>query len=788
MYFISSLRREAHTRLRLLMCSLVLMSSCALAQSPQPVLLPAALAYDANGNLFIADAARSQVLELTVGGDVLVVAGTGAQGFGGDGAAASAALLNEPRGVAVRADGTLYIADTGNRRIRSVSKGVIATVAGKGSGGNSGDGGPASAATFAKPAAIAVEGDALLVCDVTNHRVRRIADGIIQVFAGDGTQGFGGDGGTASAAQLDSPQGLAMLADGRVLISDAHNNRIRAVGTDGLMRTFAGSGVAGYSGDGGSAIAAKLSHPQALSVLPNGAVLVADADNQRVRLIDAAGVISTVAGSGTQGASADADAAVESSMNLPRGLAVSPYGNVTVADSSAPSLRAVALNGSLYLLPAPISRTSKVALVLSPTSVYGQTSASVAVTAVNAQGRVEVDEGSTVLASGSLTNGALSVSLPKLAAVSHVLIAKYSGDGLNASATSEPLELVVNPALVTATAEDFTIAYGQSLSPLTGTLTGVLPQDAGDVRATFSVTATPASDAGSYPILATLSGPASGNYSLTNAASAGTLTIRQAKTTTSASTLSQTSYAGLPLALRASVAPEFGGDPAGEVDFLEGGVIIARTRTASGSAGASYLSPSSGTHVITAAYLGSNNFEASSSGPVSVAVSALPDFTVQTANSSQSVQAGLMATFALTVSPQGGPFTGSVTFSVSGLPSGAQATFSPAAVVPGAGGAATTLNIQTPARHASRRDLPVGMKWFALLPIVLVLHRRKRRVVLCIAVLAGVMFGSTGCGDRTVGSSTSTNSQQYAVMVTATSTNLAGAVVTHNIPLSLTVQ
>ena len=172
-------------------------------------LLPGSVAFDATGNLFFSDTNRQVVYESSLAGVLSIVAGDGVQGFSGDGGAATSAELNAPQGVAVGPGGTLYIADTGNQVIRAVSGGMITTFAGNGIIGFGGDGGAATSATFRWPNALAIDATgALLVCDAGNERVRRISAGLIQTVAGNGTQGFAGDGGAATTAELNTPDGV----------------------------------------------------------------------------------------------------------------------------------------------------------------------------------------------------------------------------------------------------------------------------------------------------------------------------------------------------------------------------------------------------------------------------------------------------------------------------------------------------------------------------------------------------------------------------------------------------
>src|SRR6201996_2310802 len=298
------------------------------AQSPaSPLMRPAGVAYDATGDLFIADTARNQVFEITLGGAIMVVAGNGTQGFSGDGGPATAAELNAPMSVAVAHDGTLYIADTGNQRIRAVQGGNITTFAGRGARGFAGDGGLATAAALNQPVTLALDATgALLVCDKGNERVRRISAGQIATVAGNGVQGFAGDGAAAISAELNEPSGIVATADGRVFIADTNNQRIRVVGTNGTISTFAGNGAAGSLGDGGPASAAQLSRPVGLALDAADNLYVTDENNHRLRRIAPDGTITTIAGNERQGGSPDGAVAVSSAQNQPATAAISVYG------------------------------------------------------------------------------------------------------------------------------------------------------------------------------------------------------------------------------------------------------------------------------------------------------------------------------------------------------------------------------------------------------------------------------------------------------------------------------
>src|ERR1017187_5880142 len=225
---------------------------------------PTGVAADAAGNLFIADTFNNRIRKVSANGIITTVAGTGARGFGGDGGPATAAQLNYPQGVAVDAAGSLFIADTGNMVVRKVwASGILATVAGTAAAadaqGFSGDGGAATAAQLNNPKGLAVDAFGnLFIADTGNQRIRQVSGGIITTVAGGGTSGPGDDGGPATAAQLYEPWGVATDAAGNLFIADAGNQRIRKVTADGIITTIAGTGIQGSSGDGGPATAAPL--------------------------------------------------------------------------------------------------------------------------------------------------------------------------------------------------------------------------------------------------------------------------------------------------------------------------------------------------------------------------------------------------------------------------------------------------------------------------------------------------------------------------------------------------
>jgi sugar lactone lactonase YvrE len=248
----------------------------------------------------------------------------------------------------VDATGTLYIADWNNNRVRRVgTDGTITTVAGSGTAGYSGDGGPATQAQLANPAGVAVDNTGTLyIIDQVNQRVRRVStDGTITTVAGTGIPGFAGDGGLATHAQVANPGGVAVDNTGTLYITDEGNNRVRRVGTDGTITTVAGSGTAGYAGDGGPATHAQLANPAGVAVASTGTLYIADFGNQRVRRVSTDGTITTVAGTGTAGYSGDDGPATHAHLASPAGVAVASTGTLYIADFGNQRVRRVSTDG-----------------------------------------------------------------------------------------------------------------------------------------------------------------------------------------------------------------------------------------------------------------------------------------------------------------------------------------------------------------------------------------------------------------------------------------------------------
>ena len=332
---------------------------------------PSKVAFDASGNLYISDTFNYRVRKITPANVISTVAGNGSIAFGGDGGPGTAASLDEPIGLAIDGRGNLYIGDRLNHRVRKVAPdGTISTVAGNGNDTFDGDGGPATAASLKAPEGVAVDAAGnLFIADRDNYRIRKVTpEGIITTFAGNGQRGFSGDGGQAQAAALNRPSDLAFDAQGDLFVADTDNQRIRVITPDGIIRTVAGNGKVGSSGDGGLATSASFRNPSAVSIDGAGNIYVADSDNERIRRINPAGVIVTIAGNGAYGLSGDGGPPTKALLFDPLGVAVSPSGDVYVADTQNDRIRAIFQAAPAFApLPASVSLRAKAASV-SPAS------------------------------------------------------------------------------------------------------------------------------------------------------------------------------------------------------------------------------------------------------------------------------------------------------------------------------------------------------------------------------------------------------------------------------------
>jgi sugar lactone lactonase YvrE len=336
------------------------------------IFLPFGVAVDAKGDLFIADSSNNRVRRVdAISGLISTIAGNGIVGATGDNGPATAASLNNPTSVALDPAGNVFFADSGNNVVRRIDAftGVITTVAGTISAhGDSGDNGPATSATFSSPNGISFDANGnLYIADTGNHSIRMVStSGVITTVAGIGTSGFSGDGGPANKAALDAPWSATPIAAGGFYIADQNNQRIRLVDASGNISTIVGTGASGFSGDNGPANKAQLNVPASVLVDVAGNIYIADSGNNRVRRINAStGVISTIAGNTGESITGDGGPANQAGLYGPYAFALDTQGNIFIADVFHNRIRKVSANTAI--LNYPVMRVGRVSTPLTQT-------------------------------------------------------------------------------------------------------------------------------------------------------------------------------------------------------------------------------------------------------------------------------------------------------------------------------------------------------------------------------------------------------------------------------------
>jgi hypothetical protein len=467
---------------------------------------PFGVALDGSGNVYIADQDNNRVRKVSPSGIITTIAGNGSGGFSGDGGQATNAQLNLPRSVAVDGQGDIFIADSGNGRVREVTPaGIITAIAGNGSFQFSGDGGPATNAGMS-PNGVAVDGQGdVFIADQSNNRVREVTPrGIVTTFAGNGTAGFSGDGGQATNAQLAAPFGVACAGAGNVFIADQNNNRIRLVNSSGIITTFAGTGTAGFSGDGGQATNAQLNVPTGMASDNKGDLFIVDDFNGRIREVSPTGIITTVAGNGSGGFSGDGGEPTNASLNTPTGVAVDSSGHVYIADTGNERIRIVTLGTPQIALSAGNNQSALAGSAVSiPPSVVvtdaqGNRQAGVTVTfAVTSGGGTITGATAVTDSSGVATLGSWTLGTTAGTNTLSATCNGFAGSPLTFTATG----LVGPIAQLAYATQPSTVVPGQPISPAVT----LLVEDAnGNIVTTDNSTVTIA--IGNNPAAATLGG------------------------------------------------------------------------------------------------------------------------------------------------------------------------------------------------------------------------------------------------------------------------------------------
>ena len=529
---------------------------------------PRNVAIDAVGDIYIADTCNERIRKVTVStGIIATVAGNGIGGYSGDGGPATSAELFSPSGVAVDAAGNIYIADLGNDLVRKVtaSTGVISTVAGNGTSGNSGDGGPATSAEMNSPYDVAVDTSGnIYISDGGNYRIRKVtaSTGIITTVVGTGAWGYSGDGGPATSAKITQPMSIVLDAADDIYFADWGSVRIRMVtASTGDISTVAGNGSWGYSGDGGLATAAELNSPFGVVVDTAGNIYIADSANNRIRKVTAStGDISTVAGNGAAGYSGDGGAATSAELNYPYGVTLDTANNIYITDNGNNRIRAVA----------QVKATPSITVACSPNPItYGsETTTCTTAVSAGATGTTTWTINGSAWTTQTLSGGTASAEgFNGYAAGSYTIGVTYNGDSNNNPAsTSTTLTISMATPSVFDACSPNPITYGGSNSICTGyasdngTVTGTLSFTingspwATETLSSGSATAPQFSSIygiGTYTVGVAYSGDSNNNA----AGGSTTLTISRAiQTITFTAPISPVTYGVPPIALSATAS------------------------------------------------------------------------------------------------------------------------------------------------------------------------------------------------------------------------------------------
>jgi large repetitive protein len=618
--------------------------------------LPSGIAIDGAGNLYIADSANNVVREISAAtGVITTIAGTHTAGFSGDGGAAVSAELDQPFGLALDSAGNLYIADIGNNRVRVVcaapgtldgaacpAPGDIVTLAGNGNAGAAGDGGQAIAAELNGPYAVAVDpaGD-LFIADTQNNRVRAVcasasssilgthctAAGVLSTVAGNGAGNFGGDGGAAAAAEINSPSGLAFDPAGNLYIADTQNYRIREVGAkSAIISTIAGNGSSDFGGDNGPATSAGIHGPYGIAVDNNGNIIVADFFDQRIRTVQTN--LSLV------------------SITLPvrQGYTSDPF-PVTVANNGTDALALTSLVAAVNTAIDPATTTcpNGGSLTVAQNCVVG----------------VEFAPAATpTLTSNQAEGGIVDVNdetQPGIVGSNSPLVIEIGGTATPVNATDVALTSKPNPSTfgqnVTFTA---TVTTGSGTGALTGTVsffdgaTKISPDltiGTGGV-ATF-ITSSLA--VGTHSITATYNGD-TGHFS---SVSAGLDQVVNEPTSTTLVSSANPSTLNQSVTFTATVKGTGGVSLDGTVTFLDGANVLSTVTLSAGVATYTTSTLSDGVHPITAVYSGDTSIYVQGSTSNTLNQDVLAGSTVVLGSSINPSTYGTAVTFTATVTTNG---------------------------------------------------------------------------------------------------------------------------------------
>ena len=713
--------------------------------------VPVGLAIDSDGNIYVSDQSNNRVRKITPTGIILTVAGNGTAGFSGDGGAATSAELNAPAGLAIDSGGNLYIGDENNHRIRKVTAGIISTFAGTGTGGYNGDGIAATSAELNYPNGVTADlGGNIYIADYFNNRIRVVnSSGIISTVAGNGTAGFSGDGGPATSAEFNLPTDVTLDQSGNLYIADNNNARVREVNTAGVINTIAGTGYGGYNGDGIPATSAELYAPDRVATDSAGNVYISEFGNNRVRKIDTTGIISTVAGTGTPGYSGDGGPATRAEINIPRGVVIEGNGgSIFISDSKNNRVRQVQ-----YQVADPAFSVAGGAYTSSQTVTITDTTPGATI--------YYTTNGTTPTTSSMKFAGSITVSS------SETIEAIASATGYSNSAVASAVYTINVPAAATPT-----------FSPAAGTYTSVQSVAISDTTtgaAIYYTTdgTTPTSSSTAY----------AGPIAVSSTETIQAIAVAAGYSNSAVASALYTIKLPPPVAGTPTFSPAAGTYTSVQnvtiSDTTTGAAIYyttdGTTPTSSSTAYAEPIAVNS-TETIEAIAV-ATGYSNSAVATAAYTINLPPaTFTLSASPATASINSGQTATFTLSVTPQNG-FNQTVSFSCSDLPSGDACSFSPSTVTPAGAAVSSTMTI-APSSAAMDLGLPLWEKASAGIALALLLwpfgrRRPGQRLALLILLVVGAIIAGCGGGSK---------SQNYTVSVAA-----SGGGVSQTSSISLTV-
>jgi hypothetical protein len=625
---------------------------------------PIGEALDGAGNVYYTDSGNNLIGEVDPNGNLTIIAGTGTAGFSPNGTQATSAELSAPGAILLDGAGNVYFTEDGNSTVREIVKatGLIETIAGTGTPGYSGDGGPASSATLSHPEGLAMDASGnLYIADTNNNVIREVsaANGTINTIAGNVAGGSTGDGGLATAGLFQQPWGISIASDGSMYIADFQNNRVRKINPSGILSTVAGTGYANYSGDTGPALLAQLDHPASVVVDAAGDLFISDSENNVVRKVNGATQIITTLGGNTASDSAgdglNADSA-NVAMNKPYGLALDASGDLFIADrlglqvreiygtmariqfkdikvtnTSAPTSQSLDNDGNAALHLSSITPVSNAAIDAATTTCKTGTAMSPGAACI-----IGVDFKPEIV--GSPVNGLITVASDS--ANTPVSIDLF-GNSLSIEPTTTTVTSNVNPSAVGA-AVTFTATVSSQSSTLTGTVqfldgTTVLcggPQLLNSNSRTAQCE-TSSLALGSHSITAVYSGD---DLNATSTSPVLTQVVKQTSNLVLSSSENPAQvYDAVTFTVNVTETPTGGIAPTGSIVFSADGSLLPNGTIAISNGAATYTTAllAAGSHTITASYAGdANNLPGSSNVLKQIVNLATTSTTLITSNAS----------------------------------------------------------------------------------------------------------------------------------------------------------